>query len=451
MKRILAGLAVTAALIGSNLPCFALKISPGNYELKWDPKLTNNIPCDQDSYDDGLVRKLPKFISKHPIKNCIYVDGRKSRDMIIVILDESKGTNTGYDIAYIDHNRNFDLTDDKPVKMKYEDEFYQSVSDWVDIKSHQGRLSGEHTNHPLKVRYMLKTGPGFMGLQSKGGWRGKINTSSGKKDFSIIDSNSNGIFGDRIQRQSDIDNEFHLADAIVFNPDVRQCLYCAFESNQAVLLNKVCRVGKDLVTFKINAIGNKLTVARYAGKTGKIKIVADDIEGVKAEVVCGDITDKDTNFRLVKADNGEIELPEGEYTINVWIKPESSQSTIGCKLLKTVSVVADRTTKAEIEGKIAAEIIPYSGVSYADMDFHITVGDSAVITEAPYQVMAKFLDANGKVAKEISTAGMSVPGKFRRCFDIPKLSPGKYTLELSLDTKCKLGVIKAAHTLAIED
>jgi hypothetical protein len=66
------------------------------------------------------LQKEPRYGSEHPLYFCVVLgeDGKKS---MLGIVDESGGTGTGYDVAYIDENMNGDLTDETAKKFsRYE-------------------------------------------------------------------------------------------------------------------------------------------------------------------------------------------------------------------------------------------------------------------------------------------------------------------------------------------
>jgi hypothetical protein len=61
-----------------------------------------------------------RYRSQHPLYFCV-VFGEQGNKSTLGVLDESGGTGTGYDVAYVDENRNGDLTDDATKKFaKYD-------------------------------------------------------------------------------------------------------------------------------------------------------------------------------------------------------------------------------------------------------------------------------------------------------------------------------------------
>lgn len=61
------------------------------------------------------LQKEPKYGSEHPLYFCVVLGNEGTKSMLGIV-DESDGTGTGYDTAYIDENMNGDLTDEAVKK-----------------------------------------------------------------------------------------------------------------------------------------------------------------------------------------------------------------------------------------------------------------------------------------------------------------------------------------------
>jgi len=75
-------------------------------------------PVFQTSYAVDLMRdplKEPRYGSEHPLY-FIMVFGKEGKNPMLGVVDESGGTDAGYDVAYVDENMNGDLTDDSVRK-----------------------------------------------------------------------------------------------------------------------------------------------------------------------------------------------------------------------------------------------------------------------------------------------------------------------------------------------
>ncbi len=72
-------------------------------------------PISRSSAKDSRLE--PPAEREYNSENPLYfrvVFGQESTDSALGVLDESEGTGTGYNLAYVDENRNGDLTDDAP-------------------------------------------------------------------------------------------------------------------------------------------------------------------------------------------------------------------------------------------------------------------------------------------------------------------------------------------------
>ena len=59
----------------------------------------------------GGLSKEPRYGSEHPLYFRV-VFGEEGNNSMLGVVDESRGTGAGYDVAYVDENMNGDLTDD---------------------------------------------------------------------------------------------------------------------------------------------------------------------------------------------------------------------------------------------------------------------------------------------------------------------------------------------------
>ncbi len=75
-------------------------------------------PVFQTPYAVDLMReplKEPRYGSKRLLYFCV-VFGKEGKNPMLGVVDESGGTDAGYDVAYVDENMNGDLTDDSVRK-----------------------------------------------------------------------------------------------------------------------------------------------------------------------------------------------------------------------------------------------------------------------------------------------------------------------------------------------
>ncbi|MBN2180993.1 MAG: hypothetical protein JW715_03705 [Sedimentisphaerales bacterium] len=88
-----------------------------------ETKLDKAEPVFQTSYAVELMREPPeepRYGSEKPLYFCV-VFGKEGKNPMLCVVDESAGTGTGYDVAYLDENMNGNLTDDGTKKFsRYE-------------------------------------------------------------------------------------------------------------------------------------------------------------------------------------------------------------------------------------------------------------------------------------------------------------------------------------------
>ncbi len=444
------------------------RLAPGTYQLEWDPQVTVcHFYCVQQSMNYSLIKIEPSFVSAHPERLLFRVDSLRDEEAVGVILDASKGTGTRYDTAYIDSNRNWDISDDEPVTSKINtiSGYPVMATDWVDIPSHQGAVSGDHCSYPIQVRYVFETGGKFpVGLQRRGGWKGVASSSSGKVAVTLLDTNANGTYGDRVATDGSVDLPSRFADVVLLKPATEDASDGASSPGCGYLLQNACQIGGCLYAIKASDIGDRLTIGEYTGKTGTIKIIAENIGGEPTGVSSATLSGDNGKFKITEKDSGEAQVPEGNYVAFATIKPHSERGmALVCKLTKPVDVVAGQCTNVSLNGSVKAEIVLIAEDAnrpYEKMDFRITIGDVAVITSASQvhpelgagfiPVKAQYFDSNNKLALETFTSGEQKFGCFLRSFNKPKLTPGQYTLHLVMDTYSTVGVIKAERTVVVK-
>jgi hypothetical protein len=97
-----------------------------------------------------------QYASKNPLYFRV-VFGREGTTSTLGVIDESSGTGTGYDVAYVDENRNGDLTDDGAKKFP-RDERGPQTEKLNPRFAFRGPLKGEESaNYTLNI-YSLASG-----------------------------------------------------------------------------------------------------------------------------------------------------------------------------------------------------------------------------------------------------------------------------------------------------
>ncbi len=97
------------------------------------------------------LQKEPRYGSQQPLYFCVVL-GKEGTKSMLGVVDESAGTGTGYDVAYVDENMNGDLTDEAAKKFS----LYERVGRTGELQpipriEFEGPFKGEQ-----KARYTLE-------------------------------------------------------------------------------------------------------------------------------------------------------------------------------------------------------------------------------------------------------------------------------------------------------
>lgn len=341
-----------------------LEILPGTYELAWDPEAV----CGTRNYEvlrlhgdvaKAKMRKLPKLISQKPIYCAYAIENDDENNLLYMVLDESHGTGMGYDMAYVDANRNGDLTDDSPIRWKTS--AYQMIK-WIPIKATVGGVE-----RPMSIRWNTGENAAPMSIQRKGGWRGTLDTNKGKIDVVTVDYNFNGKYSDmrRFEQINDLtaDSEwgdFIFADINGFGRAVADSEY----SDQALPLAPAVRVASKYYSIRVSDSGNSVTVEPYSGPVGMLVIDACDVNGFKGKAESLNLTGECGSYVLRNLDPSPIALPAGRYRLS-WVSiavdtGDKEPVTLAGMMSRWVDVEAGSETVVPISGKLTVAIAPDS-------------------------------------------------------------------------------------------
>ena len=160
----------------------------------------------------------PRYRSRVPLYAVVGL-GRGGDTRYTIALDESRGTGRGYDILYVDHNNNENLTDDRrimgritqrgqlqgnfgpvEVMVDYGDRtvpYYFSVQYYHFNQQRIQRGAGDVRNFPLT-------------LQTAGYYTGTVSFGESEYQIAMVDFNCNGIFNERFKpRPNGPDGQLH--------------------------------------------------------------------------------------------------------------------------------------------------------------------------------------------------------------------------------------------------
>lgn len=437
------------------------ELKPGTYELKWDPTfdIDVNYTLGDNSVDaKKLIKRNPLLISKKPIYAALRLDGRGTSGVMLAVMDESKGTGKGYDTIYADTNRNFDLSDEKAMKLALKDG--EKVTPWFAVMSHQGLLAGEHTTNPLTVELVcMPQGPqkNEIHVRRKGAWVGVVESTSGKVQFAQIDADGNGVYSDKLnvkgwdysKNEDGPFGDFAFVDATGSGKAV------ANESIPGeICLGVASMLGDKLYDVRPNDVGNKVTIAPYGGPTGQVQPTCHDVNGVAGTVTEFGLAGKVGFFWIRDWDGKPITVPAGPYVffgMHVDVQAKSPNQSFECVFLPGPTVVEGKMTNITLAGPVSSSISPQekklvlrTGVR-EKVSLVIKIGSKAMLTSFDTPTV-RFYDQKGRPA---GTAITDWGGNSYTAVVVPKLKPGRYTIQMSANTSSPLGIISAKRQVTV--
>lgn len=368
------------------------QLKTGSYDLTWDPNITSS---DTDWLGSQMnskqvkqnISKMPVTRSKKPLFFGARIDGAGKEGTLCIVMDESGGTGKGYDTAFVDVNRNFDLSDDTPVS--WSTGRGRSASPWITIQAHQGQLDGEHTNNPMQIRLMSYDIKGQdMSIQKKGAWTCVVGCNKGDVQFALADMNGNGIYGERT-KPADAKSpgcpqpgDYAFVDAIGMGKTF------IYPSGPASLqLNEAVKLGTRFYKIDANAIGNKVTIAPYDGPMGKLLVQVSNVNGKKAAVTSMSISGNVGTYSFDDC-KGPIAIPDGSYKVdgcNIVLAAKNKTLQLGCSLSSPAKVETDKQSIVSIGGPLKLAINPDKKVWYlkpgssADVSWDIRIGSNITV------------------------------------------------------------------------
>ncbi|MCX6345256.1 MAG: carboxypeptidase-like regulatory domain-containing protein [Armatimonadetes bacterium] len=328
------------------------ELKPGTYQLTWDPEVDSSVGGYYLGRDNDKSKfkmsKLPKLISKNPLYMSVPFDGLGDDGLLLALFDESKGTGKGFDIAYVDLNRNGDLTDDEPTKWTASKSY--ATTPWALAQSRQG-TGAEQTNNPVMISWQISSGRS-QELLRKGGWKGTIDSSKGPISAIVVDSNNNGLFNDAYKyNQGYTLCDYVYADTNGFG---RAVALPYLESPQMLSQGTVNLLAGKGYIVKANAAGNSITVEPYTGQFGTLLVRASNIAGQSGVCRSLNVTGEPGRYSRPTVNKGAVMLPVGKYTLSyctLELGSGSKKTALNGIVDKVITVEPDKQTVFTITGK----------------------------------------------------------------------------------------------------
>ncbi len=446
MRSVIWLLAVLALTGGSGLaPALGTTIEPGTYTMEWripeageDVSFGGRVFAALAPADTGLASNYKGLSSSKGLY------GGTSR--YTVFLDESKGTGTGYDTAYVLEGElgesECDLTADAfKIKLKKQDGLLQSAESSgpvVDLTiGEEGSQITKKAVLGVDV-HMSGEQPQLAMLVMRGGWYGTLKTDKGDLDVQLIDVNSNGIYGDKVSANADQPYP-NPGDVVLIGG-----MPTRFEDYGNLLyLGDVVSYGGKLYEMSVSKTGETIDVQSYTSPVGKLRIEALDGRGKPSRCSTAMLFG---NSGMFSTDGGELTVPPGEYR---WLTagivptqegPEEKHFGITVQPKSTVKVTKGKTAVTKIGGPMKVEIAPGMGVITVSqggmkmIQLSFTVGgDELGGVMGNRMAWVNIRDRKGKLLSS-KQSGFGRGGACAYSVRIPKdWKPGTYSIGVSFD------------------
>lgn len=298
-----AALAVGALLIAQ--PAHALTLQPGTYKLEWKiPRWSETLVMVPRT---GVLKPIPE-------QDIAKITGLKSAapmwttiDGRTLIVDESAGERTGYDIVYI-------LPDYKPgqaadvstsLQIRLFNQGSKSVSEESDAAAMDiGLGTGDKRitrRAGVGVQVAMRQDPdggrvpSQAGIALFGGWFGKIPSDEGDVEIRLIDNTANGAFNDKLTLDPKT-SDYTIQDIVAFGR--------GGEKPGTVALGSALRYEGKLYKVAICPTGETVEIQPYSGPTGTLRFETRD--GKNNLVQSGE------SVTFFSAELGGIDLKSGD-------------------------------------------------------------------------------------------------------------------------------------------
>lgn len=404
----------------ANKPASAdFEVKAGDYELKWD----SDLMCrsfvgygfgDRQPKDVlTLLKGKPKDASKNITYRTYQFDGKDDTGLLLVGVDKSPSAKQ-FDTVYIDQNRNFDLSDDSPIKASSDEGRRRPT--WVEVQSHQGPLDSEHTNNPVQVSvqvYDAGARGAYCQIQKKGGWTGQMNTSAGLVQCAAWDSNCNGQFSDVAAKDR---GPTGMGDFFFIDDNGLGRVITQGYGPHAVQVYKTSQIGRKFYSIKVSPVGNHVSVQPYAGPMGSIIVKADDVQGMSGQADGFSVQSDGSAYSFSECMGKPVSLPVGIYQISQCKLALNSKKLKGpfnvvCDISSPVEVKPDGQAAVSVFGPISLAIDPelknmiWPAKSTVPLSWNIKIGSNATLTgigENRVPPKVKFIDTKGKIVQTVN-------------------------------------------------
>jgi hypothetical protein len=458
-----------------------LRLNPGSYPVKWDQSVIlsdgASPPAKISARLRAKIRKTPRFVSKNPCFASVQLDGLSGDSGALVIaLDESGGTGTGWDTAYIDGNRNLDLSDDKPVTWKLRTGSSHYTSPWTDVMVRVAFPGQKPVRKRIRVALDLSSWSGgpYVSLIRQGAWKCTIGSNKGAVECIVADMNRNGVWGDPEIRRLDAKPgprlyriHYHYectGDYLFLDNNGYGHAVAGWSSPHGVRLNNWTRIAGHYYAF--GASRGALTVRAAAPSLGKLHVFASNFgrkPGRSGEIMLSG----EQGVYEIETRGEPIELPAGKWRIDDVTFNINSAITPGlqfrCEFGKTITIKPGKQLDIDLGGRLLFAFDRIGGVPGQEVHFCWWipiggVGHAYFMWKHPThyesdldKFAARVYDKAGKqlLSTFAEPLSASYDGRAGARINIPNLPPGEYRLEMEMSAGPELGALKGSSAMTI--
>ncbi|MGC8863455.1 MAG: hypothetical protein ACP5R5_11875, partial [Armatimonadota bacterium] len=399
------------------------ELAPGTYVLTWDPDTDCSAAAcsySQMSSEDvkARVKGNPPLKSAKPAYFACRFDGEGEDGCLVIVLDESKGTGKGWDTAYVDLNRNWDLSDESPMTLSRVGPSAQTEEFTVPLRQHDAE--GNVFERPVRAHVETFSGDQDYVVASvirNGVWRGLIDSNKGRVECAVLDDNCNGICGD-YARYNDESEFVGNGDRIYIDTNgAGEVIIWPGKNSHCVNLVPVARIGSRFYKIAVSSLGDKVTIEPYTGEMGTLLVRGTDVEGRKAQVGGVSVVGNPGFYEFESADK-PIQLPIGRYRISTCeLSVQCARSRVldlECRLHSPVEIKANEQTTVDVGGRLSPAIDPdrknlvWKPGLGTDLNWDIKLGTNATVTrlggeeryDSPPKL--KFFNSKGKLVRTVN-------------------------------------------------
>jgi hypothetical protein len=377
---------------------YALTIQPGTYKLEWKiPRWGEVVAAPTRTGEVKAIEadQLDKFTGLKSARAKLAVIGDRA-----VILDESGGDNSGYNIAYVVASyKPGDVVDvSKAIKLRLLNSGSLSSSEESDPARVDLSVGSGDTKIAQKAGIRVQVAmhqdedknnvPYSAALTIFGNWVGKMPSDQGDVDIQLLDTNGNGVFNDRVT----LDPKTSAAVP-------GDTLFVAAGDDKRVLpLGPALALAGKVYKVSVTPAGDSIDIQPYTGPTGTLELQMLDGKGKLVQT--------GESVMFMSPDLGGVELKSGERALVPAAEYRPSPSlTFGARKKKgdpgfIATIRTKRTTKVE-EGKTT--VFAYGGPVSMKIDPDVTALQWTPGTET---IVKAFIDAG---EDELATLGLPDP------------------------------------------